>query len=103
MKKCKIQGQVTTLQMPFAYNRKSTNFSSAQVGICVKDATPLDGDWEGKERKTLLSPDQSNMAVEAIGVRALTEISINLLVVYRESVNLIGYLTRRLSADSLQL
>ena len=29
--------------------------------------------------------------------------SINLLVVYRESVNLIGYLTRRLSADSLQL
>ena len=30
-------------------------------------------------------------------------ISINLLVVYRESVNLIGYLTRRLSADSQQL
>ena len=29
-------------------------------------------------------------------------ISINLLVVYRESVNLIGYITRRLSADSLQ-
>ena len=29
--------------------------------------------------------------------------SINLLVVYRESVNLTGYLTRRLSADSLQL
>ena len=28
--------------------------------------------------------------------------SINLLVVYRESVNLIGYITRRLSADSLQ-
>ena len=28
---------------------------------------------------------------------------INLLVVYRESVNLIGYITRRLSADSLQL
>ena len=27
----------------------------------------------------------------------------NLLVVYRESVNLIGYLTLRLSADSLQL
>ena len=33
----------------------------------------------------------------------LSAISINLLVVYRESVNLIGYLTRRLSADSLQL
>ena len=30
-------------------------------------------------------------------------ISINLLVVYRESLNLIGYVTRRLSADSLQL
>ena len=30
-------------------------------------------------------------------------ISINLLVVYRESMNLIGYITRRLSADSLQL
>ena len=30
-------------------------------------------------------------------------ININLLVVYRESVNLIGYITRRLSADSLQL
>ena len=29
--------------------------------------------------------------------------SINLLVVYRESSNLIGYITRRLSADSLQL
>ena len=30
-------------------------------------------------------------------------ISVNLLVVYRESVNLIGYITRRLSADSQQL
>ena len=30
-------------------------------------------------------------------------ISINLLVVYLDSVNLIGYITRRLSADSLQL
>ena len=33
----------------------------------------------------------------------LNEVSINLLVVYRESVNLIGYITRRLSADSQQL
>ena len=33
----------------------------------------------------------------------ITDISINLLVVYRESVNLIGYITGRLSADSLQL
>ena len=33
----------------------------------------------------------------------LSALSINLLVVYRESVNLIAYITRRLSADSLQL
>ena len=33
----------------------------------------------------------------------LQQLGINLLVVYRESVNLIGYITRRLSADSLQL
>ena len=35
--------------------------------------------------------------------KSLISLSINLLVVYRESVNLIGYVTRRLSADSLQL
>ena len=44
-KKCKIQGQVTTLQiMPSTYNRKPlkkpTNFSSRHVRICVKDAKP---------------------------------------------------------------
>ena len=33
----------------------------------------------------------------------IRQFSTNLLVVYRESVNLIGYITRRLSADSLQL
>ena len=32
----------------------------------------------------------------------LITISINLLVVYRESANLIGYITRRLSADNLR-
>ena len=37
MKKCKIQGQVTTLRMPFTYNRKSTNFSSTHVRICVRE------------------------------------------------------------------
>ena len=36
MTKCKVQGQVTTLQMPFSYNRKSNNFSSTHVPICVK-------------------------------------------------------------------
>ena len=33
----------------------------------------------------------------------IINIIINLLVVYRESVNLIGYITRTLSDDSLQL
>ena len=33
MKKCKIQGQVTTVQILFTYNRKSTNFSSAYLRI----------------------------------------------------------------------
>ena len=33
----------------------------------------------------------------------IINIIINLLVVYSESVNLIGYITRTLSADSLQL
>ena len=33
---------------------------------------------------------------------SLTLISINLLVVYREFVNLSGYITRTLSADSLR-
>ena len=31
----------------------------------------------------------------------ITSISINLLVIYRESVNLTGYITRRLSIDGL--
>mgnify|MGYP006964521949 CR=1 FL=1 len=45
----------------------------------------------------------SNNAIAMMAAFNLTPISINLLVVYRESVNLIGYITRRLSADSLQL
>ena len=36
-------------------------------------------------------------------MKVIIVISINLVVVYRKSVNLIGYITRRLSADSLQL
>ena len=39
----------------------------------------------------------------ALPGQLISNISINLLVVYRESVNLIGYITRRLSADSQQL
>ena len=43
---CTIQSQVTTLQMAFfitehLFLKKTTNFSSMHVGICVKDATPL--------------------------------------------------------------
>ena len=38
-----------------------------------------------------------------LDVAFLLYFSINLLVVYRESMNLIGYITRRLSADSQQL
>ena len=43
----KIQCQVTTLQMRFTYNRKSPNFSSTHVRICVKDATPLPSSVHG--------------------------------------------------------
>ena len=42
----------------------------------------------------------ASLQTSRVGYRQL---SINLLVVYRESVNLIGYITRRLSADSQQL
>ena len=52
-----------------------------------------------------LDPTNSNFLTNRAGQlwnTELTAISINLLV-YRESVNLIGYSTRRLSADSQQL
>ena len=39
----------------------------------------------------------------AVPSKGIIRISIKLLVLYRESVNLIGYITRRLSADSQQL
>ena len=42
-------------------------------------------------------------SLSEVDMVSLKRISINLLVVYRESVSLIGYITRRLSADSLQL
>ena len=44
-----------------------------------------------------------NPECKVISLIVDADISINLLVVYRESVNLIGYITRRLSADSHQL
>ena len=53
--------------------------------------------------KCIASRNQISHMKYALDRKILTTISINLLVVYRESVNLIGYITRRLSADSLQL
>ena len=42
MKKCKIQGQVTALKVPFIFNRKSTNFSSTYVALRKgRQARPL--------------------------------------------------------------
>ena len=52
---------------------------------------------------TKIHVQNSNFQKLNLEVVYLTSISINLLVVYRESVNLIGYITRRLSADSQQL
>ena len=52
-----------------------------------------------------LDPTNANFLTNRAGQlwnTELTATSINLLV-YRESVNVIGYSTRRLSADSLQL
>ena len=46
--KCKVQGQVATLQMPFTCKRKSTNFSSTHVRICEEDVTPLRTKWGRK-------------------------------------------------------
>ena len=59
-KKCKIQGQVTTLRMPFTCNRKSINFSSTHVRICVKDATSLSGHMT-KSRLTLSKQKNSKL------------------------------------------
>ena len=56
----------------------------------------LMGQYDGKWRISLVY-------VSRVLITAIAAISINLLVVYRESVNLIGYITRRLSADSQQL
>ena len=47
--------------------------------------------------------DDNNSNDEKDTGMRLMVLSINLLVVYRESVNLIDYITRRLSADSQQL
>ena len=59
---------------------------------------------ELKEENIMLQRKlQDKLAKKLKENTCITDLSINLLVVYRESVNLIGYITRRLSADSLQL
>ena len=51
----------------------------------------------------LLMPEHMKSKESKAQTHTIADIIINLLVVYRESVNLIGYITRRLSADSQQL
>jgi len=62
---------------------------------------------ETKKKQTRKDKYQKNLSrgskLFKYSTKGIFHISINLLVVYRESVNLIGCLTRRLSADSLQL
>ena len=61
----------------------------------------------GTSQNTLSGPKRSwgsrETSLELLALSGIFLLSINLLVVYRESVNLIGYITRRLSADSQQL
>ena len=55
------------------------------------------------KQPTMATATKTSLENKHLGKSDYFVISINLLVVYRESVNLIGYLTRRLSADSPQL
>ena len=66
----------------------------------IKDFTDSSFCFE-KKKKTKKQKQQQNNFILGNALK-LIKISINLLVVYRESVNLIGYITCRLSADSLQ-
>ena len=65
----------------------------------IKDFTESSFCFEKKKNKK--QKQQQNNLILGNALK-LIKISINLLVVYREYVNLIGYITRRLSADSLQ-
>ena len=56
-----------------------------------------------KTKFIIFHPSGKDINSSNLTTICIIDISINLLVVYRESVNLIGYITRRLSADSLQL
>ena len=65
-------------------------------------ATPRDPSSVAAQRDTKETGKTAQVNVDVL-INLLLTFSINLLVVYRESVNLIGYLTRILSADSQQL
>ena len=67
----------------------------------IKDFTESSFCFEKKKKQNKKQKQQQNNLILGNALK-LIKISINLLVVYRESVNLIGYITRRLSADSLQ-
>ena len=69
-----------------------------QVFTCIKCQKQLRR-WTMTKRKKTWSCLSSCSCVWS----SLIDISINLLVVYRESVNLIGYITRRLSAVNINL
>ena len=67
------------------------------IAVGILNPGQIEIEKGGVKRRSLPSEAKQGRNV------SLRRISINLLVVYRESVNLIGYLTRRLSADSLRL
>ena len=58
---------------------------------------------EFKEENNMLQRKLQGRLVKKVEENTcITDFSINLLIVYCESVNLIGFITRRLSADCLQ-
>ena len=73
--------------------------------VCCQKATSGEQHKVGQRYFTVSLTCKSSAVkiTSEIIVCSLPHVSINLLVVYRESVNLIGYITRRLSADSQQL
>ena len=54
--------------MPFSCNRKSTNFSSTHVRICVKDTTPLQ-----EEHDLLLTSKKKTCSLDTIPTKLVFE------------------------------
>ena len=56
--------------MPFSCNRKSTNFSSTHVCICVKDTTPLQEEHDllrtSKKKTCSLDPIPTKLVFECL-------------------------------------